>query len=171
MTRDELFALPAVTDLVTAGRAWGLGRTKAYQLAEAGEFPCPVQRLGRCYHVVTEHLLASLGISSTISGPDESEGRCGELLAEHGGKPLQHHHPSSDPPRHVRRRGAPGPAHTRSGTSIRSDVDTAGADQAARRRLAQTDAGRPGGDPRFVGAAREPRMPLSPSATLRSGTG
>ena len=31
MTRDELLALPAVTDLVTAGRAWGLGRTKAYQ--------------------------------------------------------------------------------------------------------------------------------------------
>lgn len=32
--------LPAVVDLVTAGRTLGLGRTKTYQLARTGQFPC-----------------------------------------------------------------------------------------------------------------------------------
>ena len=52
LTLAEIAALPAVTDLVTAGRALGLGRTKAYELARAGQFPCPVIRAGR-------HLAAS----------------------------------------------------------------------------------------------------------------
>ncbi len=63
MTLDELLALPVAVDLVTAGRAWGLGRTKAHELARAGAFPCPVQRLGNAYRVTRADLLRSLGIA------------------------------------------------------------------------------------------------------------
>ena len=38
---------PAVTDLVTAGRALGIGRTRAYELARAGQFPVQPGRGGR----------------------------------------------------------------------------------------------------------------------------
>jgi hypothetical protein len=66
--------LPAVVDVVTAGRALGLGRTKAYQLARTGEFPCRVIRSGKTYLVPTADLLALLGLTP-YSGPD------------HGGSP------------------------------------------------------------------------------------
>jgi hypothetical protein len=62
MTVAELLALPPAVDLPTAGRAWGLGRTKAHELARAGEFPCPVRRIGHTYRVVRADLLRSLGI-------------------------------------------------------------------------------------------------------------
>lgn len=62
MTRSQLLALPATTDLVTAAKALGIGRTTAYQLARAGEFPVPVLRLGSRYRVVSSGLLAALGI-------------------------------------------------------------------------------------------------------------
>jgi hypothetical protein len=54
--------LPAVVDLVTAGRALGLGRTKTYQLARTGEFPCRVIQVGRTYLVPTAELLTLLGL-------------------------------------------------------------------------------------------------------------
>ena len=62
MNRDELLALPATVDLVTAARALNIGRTLAYQLARAGDFPVPVLRLGTRYRVVTSGLLAVLGV-------------------------------------------------------------------------------------------------------------
>jgi hypothetical protein len=58
----EVGGLPAVVDLVTAGQALGLGRTKAYQLARTGQFPCPVIRAGKTYLVPTAGLLALLGL-------------------------------------------------------------------------------------------------------------
>lgn len=58
----ELGDLPAVLDLVTAGKALGLGRTKAYELARAGQFPCPVIRAGKTYLVPAAGLLAVLGL-------------------------------------------------------------------------------------------------------------
>lgn len=61
MSMDELLALPVVVDLETAGRAWGLGRTKSYELERAGKFPCAVYRLGRYYRVRKEELMRSLG--------------------------------------------------------------------------------------------------------------
>lgn len=82
MTRSELLALPAVVDLETGGRALGIGRTKAFELARAGEWPTPLLSLGRqTYRVPTEHLLRLLGISdrdeqtkgpsaATASGPN-----------------------------------------------------------------------------------------------------
>jgi hypothetical protein len=46
MTKEELLALPVSVDLVTAGRAFGLGRTKSYELARRGEFPVRVIPVG-----------------------------------------------------------------------------------------------------------------------------
>jgi len=47
----ELLALPASIPLVVAARGWGLGRRKASELARAGEFPCPVVRVGERWRV------------------------------------------------------------------------------------------------------------------------
>lgn len=65
MTLDELLALPVAMDLVTAGRAWRLGRTKCHELARADQFPCRVLRVGNQYRVTRADLLASLGIDPT----------------------------------------------------------------------------------------------------------
>jgi hypothetical protein len=62
LTLAEIAELPAVTDLVTAGRALGIGRTRAYELARAGQFPCPVIRAGRAWRVPVAGLLAVLGL-------------------------------------------------------------------------------------------------------------
>jgi hypothetical protein len=72
LTPAEISTLPAVVDLVTAGRALGLGRTKAYELARAGEFPCRVLRVGKTYLVPTAGLLALLGLdASAAQSPPE----------------------------------------------------------------------------------------------------
>ncbi len=66
MTRAELIALPATVDIPTAARALSIGRTLAYQLASAGQFPVRVLRLGARYRVVTggpDGLLAALGVT------------------------------------------------------------------------------------------------------------
>jgi len=67
LTLAEIAELPAVTDLVTAGRALGIGRTKAYELARAGQFPCPLIRAGGTWRVPTAGLLALLGLP--VPGP------------------------------------------------------------------------------------------------------
>lgn len=67
LSRADLLAMPAALDLVTAGRALGLGRTKAYELVRAGEFPVRVMRLGPAYRVATADLLKLLGIELEAS--------------------------------------------------------------------------------------------------------
>lgn len=62
MTRSDLLALPPAVDLVTAGRALGLGRSKVYQLAQRGEMPVRTLRLGSAYRVITAELLELLGV-------------------------------------------------------------------------------------------------------------
>ncbi len=57
---DEIRQWPAVVDLVTAGAAFRIGRTAAYELAEAGKFPVPVFKVGRRWRVATESILAVL---------------------------------------------------------------------------------------------------------------
>ncbi|MBC6463168.1 DNA-binding protein [Actinomadura sp. HBU206391] len=69
LTPAEISTLPAVVDLVTAGRALGLGRTKAYELARAGEFPCRVLRVGKTYLVPTAGLLGLLGLDASAAQP------------------------------------------------------------------------------------------------------
>ena len=71
LTLAEIADLPAVTDLITAGRALGLGRTKAYELARAGQFPCPVIRAGKNWMVPTAGLLALLGLP--VPGSQDSD--------------------------------------------------------------------------------------------------
>lgn len=63
LSTEELLALPVSVDLPTAGRAWGLGRTKAHDLARRGEFPCRVMRIGHTYRVTKAELFRSLGLS------------------------------------------------------------------------------------------------------------
>jgi hypothetical protein len=62
MSQDELLALPPTVSVETAARALGLGRTRAYQLARQGQFPCKVIRIGTSYHIVTVDLRRLLGI-------------------------------------------------------------------------------------------------------------
>ncbi|MEV0484025.1 hypothetical protein AB0I69_25875 [Streptomyces sp. NPDC050508] len=64
MSRDELLALPVSVDLDTGNRALGLGRSKGYELAKRGEYPCKVLRLGNAYRVVTADLLDLLGLAA-----------------------------------------------------------------------------------------------------------
>ncbi|MFC9973886.1 DNA-binding protein [Spirillospora sp. NPDC127200] len=63
LTAADIRRLPAMVDLVTAGHALGIGRTKSYQLARTGQFPCRVLRMGRNYRVLTADLLAFLGLT------------------------------------------------------------------------------------------------------------
>lgn len=67
MTRDELLALPLTVDLVTAGRAIGVGRSKSYQMVAEDTFPLKVLRLGHRYRIVTADLLSLLGVAPNTS--------------------------------------------------------------------------------------------------------
>lgn len=49
---------------MTAARILGIGRTKAYELARRGEFPCLVIRVGDLYRVSTADLLRLLGTTT-----------------------------------------------------------------------------------------------------------
>jgi hypothetical protein len=62
MTHTELLDLPVSFDLATAGRAFGIGRAKAYELARTGRFPCKVLSVGATYRVTRSALLTALGI-------------------------------------------------------------------------------------------------------------
>ena len=75
MSLEELLGLPVTMDLPAAGRAFGLGRTKAHEMARAGEFPCRVMRIGRFYRVRKADLMHELGL--TVTGepvPETSHG-------------------------------------------------------------------------------------------------
>ncbi|MFE5566614.1 helix-turn-helix transcriptional regulator [Amycolatopsis japonica] len=54
--RRQLWSLGVTTDLMTAARVLGIGRTTAYRLAREGTFPVPVKRVGRNYRVVVARL-------------------------------------------------------------------------------------------------------------------
>ena len=58
----------ATVDLMTAARALGLGRTKAYELARRDEFPCRVIRIGDTYRIPTPGLLELLGVAPEQPG-------------------------------------------------------------------------------------------------------
>jgi hypothetical protein len=68
MTIEELFALPVTFDIEVAGRAWAMGRTKAYALARSGAFPCPILRVGHAYRVTRADLFRALGIDPDQPG-------------------------------------------------------------------------------------------------------
>ncbi len=63
LTRADLDDLPPVVDLwPTAGQVLGLGRSKTYELAQSGEWPTRLLRLGRHWRVPTAELLAYVGV-------------------------------------------------------------------------------------------------------------
>ena len=63
MTRDEALALPPVVNLSTAAEVLGLGRSAAYELVRAGQWPTPILRFGRLIKVPTAPLIALVGIT------------------------------------------------------------------------------------------------------------
>ena len=67
MYPQELHQLPVTGDLMTAARAFGLGRTAAYGLAKRDEFPCRVFRAGGRYVVARGDLLRALGVADTAA--------------------------------------------------------------------------------------------------------
>lgn len=70
MSQAELLALPPAVDVTTAGRAFGIGRTKAFELARAGEFPVKVLRVGRKFRVPKAAILEALGVKPAALGLD-----------------------------------------------------------------------------------------------------
>lgn len=79
---EEVRSLPPVTilqlrssatvDLMTAARALGVGRTKAYELARRNEFPCRVIRIDDAYRIPTPGLLELLGVNPEGRTPGTS---------------------------------------------------------------------------------------------------
>jgi excisionase family DNA binding protein len=63
----DLAALPPTIDVETAADILGIGRTLAYQLARAGEFPCRIIKAGRRYRVPTAELRRVLGEAEPAS--------------------------------------------------------------------------------------------------------
>jgi hypothetical protein len=84
----RIAAPPAVTDLVTAGRALGLGRTKAHELARAGQFPCQVIRAGKAWLVPVVGLLTVLGLPAPARSPSppRSRGLCVRADGDEAGR-------------------------------------------------------------------------------------
>jgi hypothetical protein len=78
MSLDELLSLPVSVDLTTAGRAFGIGRTKAFELARAGEFPVKVIRVGRKLRVSKAVILEALGV--TPAAPTGESGAASHRL-------------------------------------------------------------------------------------------
>lgn len=62
MQLAELLALPVAVDLETANRALLIGRTKGFDLAKRGAYPCEVTRVGRTYRVSRAALLRALDV-------------------------------------------------------------------------------------------------------------
>jgi hypothetical protein len=75
LTFADIAGLPVTVDLLTAGRALGIGRTTAYGLARTDRFPCPVLRVGGSYRVPTVGILRLLGLDGAVaSGRDRDSG-------------------------------------------------------------------------------------------------
>lgn len=63
LTHAEVLALPASVPIVTAGRAFGMGRSGTFDAYHAGTFPCPVIKVGARRLVVPRaEILRALGI-------------------------------------------------------------------------------------------------------------
>jgi hypothetical protein len=80
-TFGDVAHLPVMVDLLTAARVLGIGRTTAYALARAGDFPCPVVRVGGAYRVPTAGLLGVLGLAA-VGG--QLGGKCGPVGGSDG---------------------------------------------------------------------------------------
>ena len=74
MSLDELLSLPVSVDLTTAGRAFGIGRTKSFELVRQGRFPVKVISVGAKYRVTRSAIFEGLGLdpaTATASFSDQ----------------------------------------------------------------------------------------------------
>ena len=79
LSREELLALPATTDLPTLGRAFGVSEPVARERHRLGEFDAMgirVLRLGAKWRVITSTMLEVLGVAQESGpvGPDQERG-------------------------------------------------------------------------------------------------
>lgn len=65
-TVERVKALGVMTNVETAARVLGIGRTVAYRLAKEGEFPVQVLRIGHSYRVPVLRLLELLGAEDAL---------------------------------------------------------------------------------------------------------
>jgi predicted DNA-binding transcriptional regulator AlpA len=69
MTRPTLTEIkeqwPATVDVPTAGKAFGISRSHAYELVKRGEFPAKVIQVGSRYRVITESIIHALSNDNT----------------------------------------------------------------------------------------------------------
>ena len=75
LTVSGLHSLPPTIDLMTAARILGIGRTKAYQLARTGRFPCTIIRIGDLYRVATADLIRLLSATAADRDTPPGSGR------------------------------------------------------------------------------------------------
>ncbi|MFE0255148.1 DNA-binding protein [Streptomyces sp. NPDC059010] len=68
MGLEELLALPATVNVVTAARALGISPNKAYQLIKDGQFPVRTLLLGSTMRVPTAGLWKVLGVERDRHG-------------------------------------------------------------------------------------------------------
>jgi hypothetical protein len=61
---EAVRALGITTDVETAGFILGVGRSRAYALARAGQFPAKSIRIGRSYVVSVPAILELLGVGN-----------------------------------------------------------------------------------------------------------
>ena len=71
LSDNEIRALDPIVDITTAGRCFGLGRTRSYEMARAGTFPVEVLPLGpQSYRVTRISIWNKLGIKDANAAPD-----------------------------------------------------------------------------------------------------
>jgi len=73
-TLAQAAKLPASLSLIEAAALLGIGRTHAYNLEAAGDFPVPVLHLGRVIRVPTAPLLELLGLPTPTPAPAPEHG-------------------------------------------------------------------------------------------------
>jgi hypothetical protein len=126
MTLSEVMALPAITDVVSAGKALGIGRTRSYELARTGSFPCRVVRIGKTYHVPTANLLALLGVTMparTARGRPTGEGQASQIAGLQVSEPKPCHEPDpGSSAARTRRTGAATRSSTRGARAERTQA-------------------------------------------------
>jgi hypothetical protein len=61
-SEQDIRALGTKTNLRTAASIFGIGRTKAFDLARKGTFPVPLIRVGHVYVVPVAPILRALGL-------------------------------------------------------------------------------------------------------------
>ena len=63
LTEDQVRDLPPVVDVATAAAVLGIGRSAAYELIRAEQWPTPTLRLGKLIRIPTAPLLELVRVS------------------------------------------------------------------------------------------------------------